>query len=205
VGSELPPLILQRVLEILQWEPAVCGNIRAVCSTWSSLHDALRPGRLEPSGWAVLEGKLGWLQSVTELNLTECQDGVCGPLVELQIMPSLRSLSLPASCAESTVDAEAVYGLTTLTKLRFLDLREVHEYFYKPVGEVGEWVLDMSRLTTLGLEGCWAVTDKEVLALSSLSGLFFSQLLNLYCCENVTAATKQALRTAMAHLTIHGW
>jgi hypothetical protein len=70
-----------------------------------------------------MEGKLGWLQSVTELNLTECQDGVCGPLVELQIMPSLRSLSLPASCAESTVDAEAVYGLTTLTKLRFLDLK----------------------------------------------------------------------------------
>jgi hypothetical protein len=70
-GSELPPLIMQRVLEILQWEPAVCGNVRAVCSTWSSLHDALRPGRLEPSGWAVLEGKLGWLQSVTELNLTE--------------------------------------------------------------------------------------------------------------------------------------
>jgi hypothetical protein len=37
---------------------------------------------------------------------------------------------------------------------------------------------------------------------SSLSGL---TSLNLYCCENVTAATKQALRTAMAHLTIHGW
>jgi hypothetical protein len=70
-------------------------------------------------------------------------------LVELQIMPSLRSLSLPASCAESTVDAEVVYGLPTLTKLRFLDPRELHEYFYKPVGEVGEWVLDMSRLTTL--------------------------------------------------------
>jgi hypothetical protein len=106
-GSELPPLILQRVLELLQWEPAVCGNVRAVCSTWSSLHDALRSGRLQPRrSLAVMEGKLGWLQSVTELNLTGCEDGVCGPLVELQSM--LRSLSLPASRAESAVDADSL-------------------------------------------------------------------------------------------------
>jgi hypothetical protein len=184
-GSELPPLIMQRVLEILQWEPAVCGNVRAVCSTWSSLHDALRPGRLQPRrSLALMEGKLGWLQSVTELNLTACEDGVCGPLVELQIMPSLRSLSLPASCAESTVDAEAVYGLTALTKLRFgVEFDEAGE----PVEEVGEWVVDMSRLTTLttlDLEECLAVTDKEVLALSSLTGLMD---LNLRACINVTS------------------
>jgi cell division protein ZapA (FtsZ GTPase activity inhibitor) len=85
-----------------------------------------------------------------------------GVLAELGSMPSLRSLELPASCAERAVDAEAVYGLTTLTTVRF-----------DRNGVVDEWVLDLSRLTTLttlNLEYC-AVTDKEVLALSNLTGL----------------------------------
>jgi hypothetical protein len=41
-----------------------------------------------------------------------------------------------------------VYGLTTLTTLRFLDLRALDEAG-EPVEEVGEWVLDLSRLPTL--------------------------------------------------------
>ena len=48
-GSELPPLFLLLVLQYVRWNPAVCSVIRAVCSTWSSIHDALRPGRLWPS------------------------------------------------------------------------------------------------------------------------------------------------------------
>jgi hypothetical protein len=61
------------------------------------------------------------------------------------------------------VDAEAVYGVTTLTTLRFSGFVEV-----------GEWVLDLSRLTLSSRrrEYSDAVTDKEVLAaLSHLTGL----------------------------------
>jgi hypothetical protein len=60
------------------------------------------------------------------------------------------------------VDAEAVHGLTTLTKLKFYG--ETGEDGL-PVEQAGEWVLDLSRLTTLTtlrLGGCSAVTDKEV-------------------------------------------
>jgi hypothetical protein len=58
-GSELPPLFLLMVLQYVRWDPAVCRVIRAVCSTWSSIHDALRPGRLLPSRSAVtMQGKL---------------------------------------------------------------------------------------------------------------------------------------------------
>jgi hypothetical protein len=179
-GSELSPLFLQLVLERLQWEPRVCGIMRAVCSTWSSILDGLLP-RLDPRGSAaVMTGKLGWYQSVTELDLTRCEeDDVSVVLVELGSMPSLRSLSLPSSCAERAVDAEAVCGLTALTTLCF------HGY---GIQEVGEWVLDLSRLTTLTttlrLEECAAVTDKEVLALSNLTGLTD---LNLGGCNKVTS------------------
>jgi Leucine-rich repeat (LRR) protein len=242
-GSELPPLFLLLVLQYVRWDPAVCRVIRAVCSTWSSIHDALRPGRLEPSRSAVtMQGKLSWFKSLTELNLWRCGDTVSGVLLELQSMPCLRSLELPSSCAERAVDAEAVCAITTLTTLRFRGL------------SVNEWVLDMSRLTTLTtlwLRSCSAVKDKQVLELSHLTGLTNLSLyycinvtseglqtlssltalttLNLYdCtnvsdevlralssltalttldlryCPNVTAAAKQALRTSIPNLTIHG-
>jgi hypothetical protein len=65
-GSELPPLFLLLVLQYVRWNPAVC---RAVCSTWSSIHDALRPGRLRSVRSAVtMQGKLSWFKSLTELN-----------------------------------------------------------------------------------------------------------------------------------------
>jgi hypothetical protein len=149
-GSELSPLFLRLVLEYLQWDPAVCGVMRAVCSTWCSLLDALLP-RLRPRGSAaVMAGKLGWYQSVTEVNLTGCEEeDVSSVLAELGSMPCLRSLYLPASCAERAVDAEAVCGLTTLTTLRFYpEYDEDGELV-----EAGEWVLDLSRLTTLDIKG----------------------------------------------------
>jgi hypothetical protein len=212
-GSELPPLFLHKVLQLLQWEPAACGNIRAVCSTWSSIHDALRPGRLRPRGSAVITrslpqmGMMGFFKSVTKLSLMRCKaDDVSGVLSELWSMPSLRSLKLPASCAERAVDAEALCGLTTLTTLRFEDLRELtDDWINVPVGEVGEWVLDMSRLTTLttlGLEGCWAVTGKEVRALISLTGLTTLSL--GYRDDDGFLAAEEALETAMPHLLIDG-
>jgi hypothetical protein len=40
-GSELSPLFLRLVLECLQWDRAVCGVMRAVCSTWCSILDSL--------------------------------------------------------------------------------------------------------------------------------------------------------------------
>jgi hypothetical protein len=181
-ASELPPLFLQQVLDLLQWEPAACAAVRAVCSTWGGIHDALRCGRLHPQrAAAVMEGKIGWFQSVTEVDLTDCF-GASAVLAELGSVPSL--CSLPSSCAERAVDAEAVCGLTTLTTLR---IYEVVDEDGEPVEEVGEWVLDLRRLTTLTglhLEGCDALTDETVQELSSLTGL---AELNLAGCDNVTS------------------
>jgi hypothetical protein len=59
----------------------------------------------------------------------------------------------------------------------------------------GEWVLDLSRLTTLNslkLGGCFAVTDKEVLALSNLTGLTELDFYK-YCCN----ATPEGLRAVI--------
>jgi hypothetical protein len=95
-------------------------------------------------------GKLSWFKSLTELNLASCGDTVSGVTVELQSMPCLRSLSLPSSCAERAVDAEAVCAITTLTTL--LCYVEQDQYG-NPVDEAGEWVLDLSRLTTLDIKG----------------------------------------------------
>ena len=147
-GSELSPLFLQLALEYLQWDPAVCGVMRAVCYTWGSILDSLLP-RLDPWGSAaVIKDKLGWYQSLTEVDLTGWVEAdVSGVLVELESMPSLRSLTLPSSCAERAAVAEAVCGLTKLTTLRF----EAPDQEYDEDDElvVGEWVLDLSRLPTL--------------------------------------------------------
>ena len=149
-GSELPFLepFLQQVLELLRWDRAVCGVMRAVCSTWCSILDALLP-RLRPTrgSAAVMEGKLEWYLSVTEVNLCNCEEeDVSSVLAELQSMPSLHSLWLLMSCAESAVDAEAVCGLSTLTALH---LWEIHDQ----LEDINEWVLDLSRLTTLTTSG----------------------------------------------------
>jgi hypothetical protein len=185
--AELPPLVLQQVLERLKWEPAVCSVMRLVCSTWGSILDALLPQPLTPRhSLAVMTmgGKLGWFESVTVVNLTRCGESASGVLAELRSMPSLRKLGLPASCAERAVDAQAVCGLTTLTSLSF---RPKISEAGTLVEQAGEWVLDMSRLTTLTclrLGGCSAVSDKQVLELSSLTGLTH---LNLGYCVNITS------------------
>jgi hypothetical protein len=175
------------VLELLQWEPAVCSVMRLVCSTWGSILDALLPSPLTPRhslAVMTMKGKLGWFESVTVVDLLDCGESASAVLAELRSMPSLRTLWLPASCAERAVDAEAVCGLTTLTTLDFDgEVDELNIY----VEQAGEWVLDLSRLTTLTclfLDGCSAVTDKEVLALSSLTGLTVLDLCN---CVNVAA------------------
>ena len=94
-----------------------------------------------------MKDKLGWYQSVTEVDLTGCEEeeDTSYVLAELASMPSLRSLSLPAICAKRAVDAEAVCVLTTL-RFELGGNAEVDE----DTGElVGEWVLDLSRLPTL--------------------------------------------------------
>jgi hypothetical protein len=199
-GSELPPLFLLLVLQYVRWDPAVCRVIRAVCSTWSSIHDALRPGGLWPSRSAVtMQGKVSWFKSLTELDLTSCGDTVSGVLAELRSMPSLRILWLPASCAERAVDAEAVCGLTTLTTLSF-DAETGEDGMY--VEQAGEWVLDLSRLTTLTtlrLWRCSAVKDKQVLELSHLTGLTG---LDLGSCRGVTSEGLRALGSLTALSTL---
>jgi hypothetical protein len=180
--------VLQQVLELVQWKPAVCRVMRLVCSTWGSILDALlpRPLILRHSLAAMtMKGKLGWFESVTVLDLLHCAESASAALAELRSMPSLCDLWLPSSCAERAVDAEAVYGLTTLTTLGFHAKISEAGTFY--VEAAGEWVLDLSRLTTLTclhLGGCSAVTDKEVLALSSLTGL---KDLALGYCRNITS------------------
>jgi hypothetical protein len=183
-GSELPPLFLLLVLQYVRWDRAVCSVIRAVCSTWSSIHDALRPGGLWPWRSAVtIQGKLSWFKSLTVLDLRGCGDTVSGVMVELQSMPCLRSLELPSSCAGRAVDAEAVCAITTLTTLSF---------WGSGVNEEAEWVLDLSRLTltTLKLVWCAAVKDKQVLEMSHLTGLTD---LDLYGCINVTSEGLRAV------------
>jgi Leucine-rich repeat (LRR) protein len=193
-GSELPPLFLLLVLQCVGWSPAVCSVIRAVCSTWSSIHDALRPGRLGPRHSAVtMQGKLSWFKSLTELDLRGCGDTVSGVMVGLESMPCLRSLTLPSSCAGRAVDAEAVCAITTLTTL--------HIWGWG-VNEVGEWMLDMSMLTTLTtlwLRSCSAVKDKQVLELSHLTGL---TNLSLDDCRNVTSEGLQTLSSLTALTTL---
>jgi hypothetical protein len=132
-----------------------------------------------------MQGKLGWYQSVLEVDLTGCEEeDASRVLAGLRSLPSLRSLKLPASCAERAVDAEAVCGLTFCAEL---------DEYGDPVEEAGEWVLDLSRLTTLTtlkLEGCAAVMDKEVVALSNVTSLTY---LNLSCCSNVTSEGLRAV------------
>jgi hypothetical protein len=191
--AELPPLVLQQVLQLLQWEPAVCSVMRLVCSTWGSILDALLPRTLTPRhslAVMTMEGKLGWFESVTTVDLTRCEAvDVSAVLAELRSMPALRCLTLPATCGERAVDAEAVYGLTELTMLFFSvepSRREYEDGGVYVVTAQGEWVLDLSRLTTLTIlevEGC-LVTDKQVRALSSLTDL---TSLNLACCRNITS------------------
>jgi hypothetical protein len=204
--AELPPLVLQQVLELLKWRPAVCSVMRLVCSAWGSILDALLPSPLTPRhslAVMTMEGKLGWFESVTEVNLLDCWESASAVLAELRSMPSLRTLTLPASCAERAVDAEAVCGLTTLTTLRFrAKISEAGMY----VEVAGEWVLDLSRLTTLTcllLDGCSAVTDKEVLELSSLTGLKDLVLGN---CVNITSEGLLAVRNlpALTELDLTG-
>jgi hypothetical protein len=128
----------------------VCGVMRAVCSTWCSILDALLPGLVPRGSAAVMKGKLGWYQSVTTVDLTGCEEeeDVPGVLAELKSIPSLRWLKLPSSCAERAVDAEAVCGLTTLTTLHLRERRELNEDD-EPVEEASEWVLDLSTLPSL--------------------------------------------------------
>jgi hypothetical protein len=133
-----------------------------------------------------MQRKLSWFKSLTELNLRDCGDTVSGVLVELESMPCLRILELPSSCAERAVDAEAVCAITTLTTLRFNGEDEE---------EVNEWMLDLSRLTTLTtlwLWSCSAVTDKQVLELSHLTGLTDLSLSG-YC----SGVTNEGLRAVI--------
>jgi len=194
-GSELPPLFLLMVLKRLSgmWRPRAYGAIRATCSTWSSIFDAWCP-ELVPLRWtAVMADKMAWFQSVTTMNLLDCEEvaDISSNLAELRSLPSLHTLTLPASCAERAADAEAVYGLTTLTELSFTETRV--DFADEPmVMEEAEWVLDLSRMTTLSslsLQECVTVKGEQMEAVSTLTGLTH---LSLYNCFNVTTAGLRA-------------
>jgi uncharacterized membrane protein len=60
-------------------------------------------------------------------------------------------------------------------------------------------VSGLSALTSLDLEFCINMTDEGLQTLSPLTAL---STINLYSCPDVSAAAKQALRTAIPNLTI---
>jgi hypothetical protein len=190
-GSELLPLFLQQLLEHLQWDKDTCRAIRATCSTWCGVHDALLP-QLELRGWMTgMAGKLGFFQSVETLRLHDA-DGFSGHLEELRSIPSLKSLQLPSRYAERAVDATALCTLTGLTYLRIDGVE----------GATGEWVLELggfTMLTSLHLRHC-TVTDAEVLAVGTLTAL---TSLRLFCCRNVTDVAVVAL-SELTGLTVLG-
>jgi hypothetical protein len=86
----------------------------------------------------TMEGKLGWFESVTVVNILNCGESASAVLAELRSMPSLRNLLLPATCAERAVDVEVVCGLTTLSFVAKVDEDGMY------VKQAGEWVLDLS-------------------------------------------------------------
>ena len=164
------------------------------------MHAAWWP-KLEPRRWtAVVEGKLAWFPSVTEVNPLWCEEqDIASHLTELRSMPSLHSLRLPASWAERAVDAEAVYGLTTLTYLSLEEMREDEEEVME-----GEWVLDLSRLTrlsTLELKFCRTARGEQMEAVSNLTGL---TKLNLVNCINVPTKGLCAVRRLTALTFLFG-
>jgi len=206
-GSELPPLFLLMVLKHLScpgmW-PRVFGAIRATCSTWSGIFDAWCPFTLQPRCWtAAMEGKMGWFPSVTWVSLLGCEEvaDISSNLVELRSLPSLHTLTLPASCAERAADAEAVYDLSTVTTLCICETREAD--VDGNVEEAGEWVLDLSRMTTLTslhLAGCPTMTGKQVETASHLTGL---TELNLRSSPKVTTEGLRAIKTLTSLSTLH--
>jgi len=242
-GTDLPPHFLVQLFELLKWDLSTgrnwssksigaCAVMRATCATWCRIHDANYPRRLRlrlRRSVAIVEGKMRLFQRVSEVDLSMCdEDLVGGVLVELSAMPSLRTLEIPASSTTSAVDAEALYGLTTLTTLSVNA-----EEMYDDEGETiladaaGEWVLDLSKLattltsldlkhthltaeaaqglssltklSTLNLEGCIRLTSAAMKPVSQLTAL---TTLHLNGCPKVTAAGKRALRTALPNLKI---
>jgi F-box/leucine-rich repeat protein 14 len=139
----------------------------------------------------------------TEVNLRNCEEqDICMNLVELRSMPSLRTLKLPASCTERAADAEAVYGLTTITTLQIEEVRDVD--VHDIVEGAGEWVLDLSRLTTLTslfVTNCPTMMGEHLEAASWLTGL---TELNLHdCCKVSTEGLRTVSRlTGLTYLDL---
>ena len=165
---------------------------------------------LSPNRWtAVMEGKMQWFQSVTTVDLLRYERGIYEQLTELRSMPSLHTLHLPASCTERAADrrrvwrdaealyepadAEALYGLTTVTTLSFHEMRDIRDEDGAFEDPAGQWVLNLSRLTaltSLDLQECSTVKDVQVQLASKLLGLTYLDLSR--CRRHVTA---EGLRT----------
>jgi len=195
-GSELPPLFLLMVLKRLSgmWRPRAFGAIRATCSTWSSIFDAWCPELVLPLRWtAVMADKMAWFPSVTTVDLTSMslhrEEHISSNLVELRSLPSLHTLTLPASCTERAEDAEALYGLSTLTELSFVEKRIDDDG--EPMVDEFNWVLDLSRMTVLSalhFDYCATFTDDRMLAM----------------CNHLTGLTKLSINDSFDALSTEG-
>jgi hypothetical protein len=179
-GSELLPLFLQQLLEHLQWDKDTCRAIRATCSTWCGVHDALRPGGLKLRGWMTgMEGKLGFqARGETPPARRGQLLGSSGRAAEHAVAQGPRA-AFPLRRADG-----GCYGAVHSHGVHLSEDRGCG-------GATGEWVLELgfTMLTTLDLRHC-TMTDAEVLAVGTLTAL---TSLELGGCRNVTDVAVAAL------------
>jgi hypothetical protein len=184
--AELPKELLWMVLEKLQ-DAALAGgdwggfegskHVRLVCSGWRNSHDALVT-RLTVSRWTTDEGM--WLL--------------------VRRFPAVVSLEVKGAdyYHRGVLTNDELWSVPSVTGLAALTF-----YFSscdKVTDEGLRAVSSLTGLTTLNLSCCKQVTDEGLQALGSLTSLSFIELYG----TNVSAAAKQALRTALPNLTICG-
>ena len=218
-GTDLPPHFLVQLFELLKWDlstpnqywssksTGACAVMRATCATWCRIHDANYPRRLRlrlRRSVAIVEGKMRLFQRVSEVDLSMCdEDLVGGVLVEMRAMPSLRTLEIPASSTTSAVDAEALYGLTTLTTLS-VNAEEMYDDEGDTIlaDAAGEWVLDLSKLATTLTSLDLKHTHLTAEAAQGLSSLTKLSTLHLDGCIRLTSAAMKPVSQLTALTTL---
>jgi hypothetical protein len=190
-GSDVPPLVWQRVLELAEWERDVSGAFRATCTTWRGVHDTLLP-RLEPQLGSTADewmcGRWGRFPLVETVKLwLPTTDVFIARVPELQSLPALTKLHLVFFRSMRGCDMQALaQSLPKLSSLSIADLydEDSDEEEEEEEEEEGDDVVGLSALSSLqsliSLK-CWSgsrslVSREGLGALKSLTGLRTLQL-----------------------------
>jgi hypothetical protein len=182
--ADLPRELLAKVLEAA-WRSATqagglgfsqaSATVRLVCTQWQAVHDAM----------------------VRRLVLRrDTTDEAMGMLVRR--FPAVESLEMKWAPGGHALADEGVRAVSSCTALTSLNLR----WCGKVTDEALQAVSSLRALTFLDLSYCRSVSDEGLQTLSSLTKL---TTLYVYGCYHVTAAAKQALRTAIPNLTIRDY